>query len=138
VSGTTTPPATTTTTQATTVPASSEPTWAKPSIGVYTLTLFVGCLALAAVTKNELMGSLIVGAVIAKFGTVVDYYFGSSSGSTKKTDIMANATPVGGISSTAPSVVHTETVSSSTATPVPTPAPTPRPTPPPTPGPLTP
>lgn len=74
-------------------PPSSEPTWAKPSIGVYTLSLFAGCLALAVVTKNELMGSLIVGAVIAKFSTVVDYYFGSSSGSTKKTDLMAANPP---------------------------------------------
>lgn len=114
--------------------APSEPTWAKPSIGVYTLTLFVGCLALAAVTKNELMGSLIVGAVIAKFGTVVDYYFGSSSGSTKKTDLMAaNPPPAPAVTDPAATVTRT-TSTSQTVAPVVTPIPTPAPTP----GPLTP
>lgn len=127
------------TTTVTTPAADQEPRWAKPGIGVYSLTLLAGSLIVAWLTKNDTAMNLLIGAVIAMGNTVVQFYFGSSSGSAKKTDLLSAAQPIsGGIPPTTPSVVHTETVSSSTATPVPTPSPTPRPTPSPTPGPLTP
>jgi len=113
------------------VSAGSEPSWAKPSIGIYTLCIFVGCLAVALVTKNTQAQLLLIGAIIPMAQTVVGYYYGSSSGSDKKTDLLAGAPPAG--ASEGPAVV-TRTASSSqtitpvapVVTPVPTPAPTPR------------
>jgi hypothetical protein len=106
---------------------SSEPSWAKPGIGVYGLSLFLACLVVAVVTKNTEAQLLLIGAVIPMAQTVVGYYYGSSSGSEKKTDLLAASSPVP-VPAT-PSVVHTDTVTSSTATPVPTPVPTPTPAP---------
>ena len=125
-----------TTTTTTPPPTPSEPMWAKPSIGIYALTLFAACLIVAYYSKNETAQNLLIGAVISMATTVSGYYYGSSSGSERKTALL-NAQPQT-LQPQTPSVIQTETVSTSTATPVATPAPTPRPTPAPTPGPLTP
>ena len=69
-----------------------EPTWAKPGIGVYTLTLFVLALGVAVYAKNENGIALMIGAIISNTGTVINYYFGSSSGSAAKTAQMAAQT----------------------------------------------
>lgn len=71
--------------------ATSEPRWAKPSIGVYSLTLFVLALGVAWWLKNDTALNLMIGAVISNASTVVNYYFGSSSGSARKTEQMGAA-----------------------------------------------
>ena len=71
----------------------SEPAWAKPSIGVYSLTLFVIALAIAYVAKNDTALNLMIGAIITNGTTVVGYYFGSSSGSAQKSAMMEAASP---------------------------------------------
>jgi hypothetical protein len=120
VSGTTAPPAPAT--------PSSEPVWAKPSIGIYALTLFVLALGVAVYAKNENGIALMIGAIISNATTVIGYYFGSSSGSTKKTDLMAaNPAPVPLPLPTEPAMVTRTTSTSQTTTPIPTPAPTPIP-----------
>ncbi len=66
-------------------PTPSEPLWAKPGIGVYTLTIF-GIAYIVSFFAND-QGksfSLLTGAVIVMATQVSSYYFGSSSGSTKK------------------------------------------------------
>lgn len=42
-------------------------------------------------TNNEIL-FMALGVVLAKFGSVVDYLFGSSKGSTDKTDLLINQT----------------------------------------------
>ena len=95
-------------------PTPSEPTWAKPSIGVYTLCIFVGCLAVALVTKNTQAQLLLIGAIIPMAQTVVGYYYGSSSGSDKKTELMAANPPQAPIvTPTDPAATVTRTTSTS-------------------------
>lgn len=66
----------------------TEPTWAKPSIGIYSLALFLAGLGIAWWTKNDTAFNLLIGAVISNATTVIQYYFGSSSGSTQKTALL--------------------------------------------------
>ena len=74
-------------------PASTaEPAWAKPGLGVYSLTLFAVALGVAWYAKSDNALLLMIGAVITNATTVVNYYFGSSSGSAAKTALMG-ATP---------------------------------------------
>lgn len=73
---------------ATPAPA-AEPIWAKPSIGVYSLTLFALCLGISWWLKNDTAFNLMIGAVIANANTVMQFYFGSSSGSQKKDETIA-------------------------------------------------
>lgn len=129
MSGTTTPPAPPTLPAVT--PALSEPIWAKPSVAIYSLSLFLACLVVALVTKNEQAQLLLIGAVIPMGNTILGYYFGSSSGSTKKTDLMAANPPPAPVPVPAEPAMVTRTTSTSQTT-------TPIPTAPPTPGPLTP
>ena len=83
--------ATTTTTPTTTPPAPtpSEPIWAKPSIGVYALLLFLAALGVSWWAKNDTAFNLLTGAVISNASAVINYYFGSSSGSQKKDEVIA-------------------------------------------------
>lgn len=76
----------------TTTQPPAEPTWAKPAIAIVTQLLFVACLGVAWWTKNDQGLALMIGAVIANATTVFGYYFGSSSGSAAKTNIMASQT----------------------------------------------
>jgi len=39
-------------------------------------------------SENKEIGLLVIGALVAKFGDVVNYFFGSSKGSADKTEIM--------------------------------------------------
>jgi hypothetical protein len=80
MSGTTTPPSTT-------PPAPQEPFWAKPSIGIYSLVLFLAAMGISWWMKNDTAFNLMIGAVIANANTVIQYYFGSSSGSARKTEM---------------------------------------------------
>jgi hypothetical protein len=71
-------------------PASTtEPLWAKPGLGIFSLALFGAGLALSWWYNKEQAFNLMIGAVISNATTVVGYYFGSSSGSANKTAILA-------------------------------------------------
>jgi len=39
-------------------------------------------------TENKEIGLLVIGALVAKFGDVVNYFFGSSKGSSDKTEML--------------------------------------------------
>lgn len=84
---------------ATTTPAATqqpEPIWAKPSIAVYSLSLFVLGLGVAWWAKNDSALTLMEGAIVANATTVISYYFGSSSGSAAKTAMLNPPTPTPG------------------------------------------
>ena len=87
------PDAKATTITTTSARASMESIWAKPAIGVYTLSLFLVGLLVAYLIKNDTAFNLMVGAIISNVTTVCQYYFGSSSGSDKKTDMLAGTPP---------------------------------------------
>jgi len=59
---------------------------------------FFGILALLLYKKipaeNTETINLALGALLAAFGAVVQYFFGSSAGSQRKTDIIAQSTPI--------------------------------------------
>jgi len=40
--------------------------------------------------ENKEIGLMVIGALVAKFGDVVNYFFGSSKGSADKTELMNN------------------------------------------------
>ena len=72
----------------------SEPAWAKPAIAIASLSVFAGMMAWAFITHDDSMKQLLAGSVIGMAGTAVNYYLGSSSGSDKKTSLLAAAPPV--------------------------------------------
>lgn len=80
-------------TQPTTPQATQEPVWAKPGIGVYSLTLFAAALMVAWWAKSDTALNLMIGAIISNATTVIGYYFGSSSGSAQKTALMQAPAP---------------------------------------------
>ena len=43
---------------------------------------------------NKDIALLVIGALVAKFGDVVAYFFNSTKGSADKTEIIANSTPI--------------------------------------------
>ena len=57
---------------------------------------FILTLLLYAVVpqENKDLLNLVVGALIGSFATIVSYYFGSSKGSSEKTDIISKSPPV--------------------------------------------
>lgn len=57
------------------------------ALGFVTMKLF----GIEIPTNNREPLMLVIGFLIAKAGTVVDYFFGSSSGSAAKTDALAEA-----------------------------------------------
>ena len=74
--------------------ASEEPRWAKPTIGIYSLSLFVIALGIAYMAKSDTALTLLLGMIGANATTVIGYYFGSSAGSAQKTAQMnANKGP---------------------------------------------
>lgn len=73
--------------------ASVEPSWAKPAIGILNLCLFIAALAVVILLKNTEALSLLIGAVITNASTVINYYFGSSAGSDRKTDLITQTPP---------------------------------------------
>lgn len=60
---------------------------------ITTTLIFAGCIAMlffkAFPPESEKILTLLIGAVGAKWGDLISYYFGSSAGSAKKTDLMA-------------------------------------------------
>jgi len=45
-------------------------------------------------SDNKEIGLMVIGALVAKFGDVVNYFFGSSKSSAEKTEMIHNSTPI--------------------------------------------
>ncbi len=67
-------------------------------VSVIVTLMFAGALCLAFThvmpAGNESLLNLIIGALAAKFGDSVAYWLGSSSGSARKSELLAAAPPV--------------------------------------------
>lgn len=70
-------------------PVSPEPTWAKPSVAVFTLAGYVVAYAIAYFAKSDSAINMLIGASITMAGTIVNFYFGSASGSQAKDKVIA-------------------------------------------------
>lgn len=60
-------------------------------VSVMNSTAFFGALVVAYLSKDAQNLGLLIGAVIANSTTVVAFWLGSSSGSARKTELLANA-----------------------------------------------
>lgn len=72
----------------------AEPTWAKPSVSIYAMSIFLVALGIAYWSKDSSSLTMMMGAVITMATQVVNYWLGSSSGSSKKDDVIAASQPV--------------------------------------------
>lgn len=75
-------------------PPGSEPSWAKPVVALGSMSVFVGMVIVAYLTKDQQMMTLLGGAVIGMASQAGNYYLGSSSGSAHKTALLAAASPI--------------------------------------------
>ena len=66
-----------------------EPIWAKPAVSIYALTIFLIAFGIAYLAKDTASLTMMMGAAISMGTSVVNYWIGSSSGSDKKTTIIA-------------------------------------------------
>lgn len=64
-------------------------------LGIVVLVGFFTVLSIMII-RDKTGADILTGALSAAFGSVVGYYYGSSSGSRDKTDILAQAQPVQG------------------------------------------
>jgi drug/metabolite transporter (DMT)-like permease len=71
----------------------AEPSWAKPSIAFFSLALFAAGLGVAWWAKNDNALAIMLGAVVSNVTTVIQFYYGSSSGSAAKTALLAPTKP---------------------------------------------
>lgn len=71
----------------------AEPVWAKPGVSVYAMTIFLVAFGVAYMSKDSSSLTMMMGATIAMAQQVVNYWMGSSSGSSKKTDVIAASQP---------------------------------------------
>ena len=62
-------------------------------LGIVVLIGFFVVLSIM-LTRDKPGADILIGALSAAFGSVVGYYYGSSSGSRDKTDLLAQAQPV--------------------------------------------
>ena len=65
----------------------------KAALGAFVYLLLGAALALSYAKEDSSSTSMIVGAIIGQFATVVGYYFGSSESSQKKDATIAAALP---------------------------------------------
>jgi len=65
----------------------------KAALGAFVYMLLGAALALSYLNADSSSTSMIVGAIIGQFATVVGYYFGSSESSQKKDAVIASAVP---------------------------------------------
>lgn len=78
--------------------AGSPLAWGAPAVATVVVAAFSGVAALvvARYGVDSALGQLIVGALISKFGTVVDYYLGASKSAADRLDqLVASLHPVG-------------------------------------------
>lgn len=69
--------------------ARSEPIWAKPSISIFALALFLVAFVVAKLTNDNTSVAMLSGAAISMAQSVVGYYLGSSSGSADKSHVIS-------------------------------------------------
>lgn len=69
----------------------TEPKWAKPAVAIFAMLLLAGVIIYAVVTKDHDTMMLCVGSIISMATGAGNYYLGSSSGSDKKTNLLASA-----------------------------------------------
>lgn len=77
-------------------PTPTEPFWAKPSVGVFALGVYVVAFAAAYFSKSDTMLTALSATAATNATGVINYYFGSSSGSTRKTELAAPPPPATG------------------------------------------
>jgi hypothetical protein len=65
-------------------------------IAIMTQLLLISACLFAVWDKDQQLQLLIAGAIIANATTAVQWFFGSSAGSEKKDDIIANSSPTNG------------------------------------------
>ena len=70
-------------------PRSNEAIWTKPLIASISLSLFVAVLGVAWWTGDKQSLGMLTGCVVSNLTIVIGFYFGSSAGSERKTDILA-------------------------------------------------
>jgi hypothetical protein len=69
--------------------SSDGPWWTKPSIAAYALTIYGCAIAGSFFLTDTTLKNLMLGSAIGLATTVMNFYFGSSSGSQKKDDTIA-------------------------------------------------
>jgi hypothetical protein len=67
----------------------TEPPWAKTAISIFALGIFLAAFGIAYLAKDNTDLTMMMGAAISMATSVVGYWIGSSSGSDKKTAILA-------------------------------------------------
>jgi hypothetical protein len=78
-------------------PAGSEPNWAKPAVSILTLVVFVVLVAAAYWTGDKTSLAILSGVGAGMAQQVAGYYLGSSSGSARKTALLAAAPAIPGL-----------------------------------------
>jgi lipopolysaccharide export LptBFGC system permease protein LptF len=73
--------------------ATDMPWQVKAALGAFVYLLLGAALGLSYINADNSSTSMIVGAIIGQFATVVGYYFGSSESSQKKDAVIASAVP---------------------------------------------
>jgi hypothetical protein len=71
--------------------ATPESVWAKPTVSVVGLLIFVIGYGISFLTKDATVQTMFAGAAIAMGQQVIGYWLGSSAGSTKKDATIAAA-----------------------------------------------
>lgn len=105
------PPVTPQVVPVTPVIPTAELSWAKPVIAVFIMSIFVIVYILAYLAKNETTQTLMAGCATTLISTLVSYYFGSSSGSARKSEITDATTTAVPIVPSPLAPVPTQTVS---------------------------
>jgi hypothetical protein len=67
----------------------TEPSWAKPAVAIFAMVLLAGVIVYAVVAKDHDTMMLCVGSIISMATGAGNYYLGSSSGSDRKTSLLA-------------------------------------------------
>jgi len=73
---------------------SSEPNWAKPVVALFAMVLLAGMVIYAVILKDHEIMLMAAGAIISMATGAGNFYLGSSSGSERKTDLLAAAPPI--------------------------------------------
>ena len=64
------------------------------AVSVIISLALIAALGVAYLVQSEQILLLVIGAIIADATTVVNFYLGSSSGSARKTELLAQAPPI--------------------------------------------
>lgn len=86
-------------------PPGAEPAWAKPAVAIFAMVLLGGVVVYAGICGDKATMLLCVGAIISMATGAGNYYLGSSSGSSKKTDLLAASPAIPNATVAVPPVV---------------------------------